>query len=280
MAFLDEREDAPHPGKRGDLLRQREDPDLGKNPGPGPLGGGERHPPHPHGEGRGRGHHDDSQEQPAAVRHRPRRHAGGLCRHHCRPQPGAPRPGVRHPGEHRELPAAGGGAYLFCRATPVQVGGRICVVSVEQRNDRDELITTAPVYLRGGQEDGPHLPAPQTPRADVFKADSAGAAMPPPASPPGGKRGLRVFQFLEIPVLELVLHLAGAAGAGAAEGLLLGLRPGRDSVYTAGDSLQIGHHQAHHGEGGQEHGDEFEDRTCQFHRKTSQIQLRGNRGLW
>ena len=38
-------------------------------------------------------------------------------------------------------PAAG--AYLFCRATPVQVGGRICVVSVEQRNDRDELITTA-----------------------------------------------------------------------------------------------------------------------------------------
>lgn len=25
----------------------------------------------------------------------------------------------------------------------MQVGGRICVVSVEQRNDRDELITTA-----------------------------------------------------------------------------------------------------------------------------------------
>ena len=38
-------------------------------------------------------------------------------------------------------PAAG--AYLFCRATPVKVGSRICVVSVEQRNDRDELITTA-----------------------------------------------------------------------------------------------------------------------------------------
>ena len=38
-------------------------------------------------------------------------------------------------------PAAG--AYLFCRATPLQVGSRICVVSVEQRNDRDELITTA-----------------------------------------------------------------------------------------------------------------------------------------
>ena len=38
-------------------------------------------------------------------------------------------------------PAAG--AYLFCRATPVKVGRRICVVSVEQRNDQDELITTA-----------------------------------------------------------------------------------------------------------------------------------------
>lgn len=38
-------------------------------------------------------------------------------------------------------PAAG--AYLFCRATPLQVGSRICVVSVEQRNDRDELVTTA-----------------------------------------------------------------------------------------------------------------------------------------
>lgn len=38
-------------------------------------------------------------------------------------------------------PAAG--AYLFCRATPVKVGKRICVVSVEQRNDKDELVTTA-----------------------------------------------------------------------------------------------------------------------------------------
>lgn len=35
------------------------------------------------------------------------------------------------------------GAYLFCRATPVKVGKRICVVSVEQRNDKDELVTTA-----------------------------------------------------------------------------------------------------------------------------------------
>ncbi len=39
------------------------------------------------------------------------------------------------------LPASG--AYLFCRATPLKVGRRICVVSAEQRNDRDELVTTA-----------------------------------------------------------------------------------------------------------------------------------------
>ena len=38
-------------------------------------------------------------------------------------------------------PAAG--AYLFCRATPVKVGRTACVVSVEQRNDKDELVTTA-----------------------------------------------------------------------------------------------------------------------------------------
>jgi uncharacterized protein (TIGR00369 family) len=35
------------------------------------------------------------------------------------------------------------GAYLFCRATPLQVGRRICVVSVEQRNDQDQLVTSA-----------------------------------------------------------------------------------------------------------------------------------------
>lgn len=38
-------------------------------------------------------------------------------------------------------PAAG--AYLFCRAIPVKVGRTACVVSVEQRNDKDELVTTA-----------------------------------------------------------------------------------------------------------------------------------------
>ena len=35
------------------------------------------------------------------------------------------------------------GAYLFCRGTPVRVGKRSCVVSVEQRNDQDELVTVA-----------------------------------------------------------------------------------------------------------------------------------------
>ena len=35
------------------------------------------------------------------------------------------------------------GAYLFCRATPVKVGRTVCVVSVEQRNDKDQLVTTA-----------------------------------------------------------------------------------------------------------------------------------------
>ena len=35
------------------------------------------------------------------------------------------------------------GEYLFCRATPLKVGKRICVVSVEQMNDRDELVTSA-----------------------------------------------------------------------------------------------------------------------------------------
>lgn len=35
------------------------------------------------------------------------------------------------------------GAYLFCRATPVKVGRQICVVSVEQWNDQQKLVTTA-----------------------------------------------------------------------------------------------------------------------------------------
>lgn len=35
------------------------------------------------------------------------------------------------------------GAYLFCRATPLKIGKKICVVSVEQRNDVHELVTAA-----------------------------------------------------------------------------------------------------------------------------------------
>lgn len=38
-------------------------------------------------------------------------------------------------------PAAG--EYLVCKAKPLKVGKRICVVSVEQYNDRGALVTTA-----------------------------------------------------------------------------------------------------------------------------------------
>lgn len=54
-----------------------------------------------------------------------------------------PWPDVRHPGQHGEFPAPGGGGLPLLPGHPLQVGSRICVVSVEQRNDRDELITTA-----------------------------------------------------------------------------------------------------------------------------------------
>lgn len=35
------------------------------------------------------------------------------------------------------------GQYLTCRAVPQQIGKHVCVVAVEQRNDRKELVTTA-----------------------------------------------------------------------------------------------------------------------------------------
>ena len=38
-------------------------------------------------------------------------------------------------------PAAG--EYLVCKAKPLKVGKRICVVSVEQYNDQGDLVTTA-----------------------------------------------------------------------------------------------------------------------------------------
>lgn len=53
------------------------------------------------------------------------------------------------------------GAYLFCRATPVKVGKRICVVSVEQRNDRDELVTTALFTFAVAKEIEPILLPPK-----------------------------------------------------------------------------------------------------------------------
>lgn len=55
------------------------------------------------------------------------------------------------------------GAYLFCRATPVKVGKRICVVSVEQRNDRDELVTTALFTFAVAEESPPFLGEPKYP---------------------------------------------------------------------------------------------------------------------
>ena len=55
------------------------------------------------------------------------------------------------------------GAYLFCRATPLKVGKRICVVSVEQRNDRDELVTTALFTFAVAEEIDPFLAAPKSP---------------------------------------------------------------------------------------------------------------------
>lgn len=59
------------------------------------------------------------------------------------------------------LPARG--AYLFCRATPVKVGKNICVVSVEQRNDKDELVTTALFTFAVIQEVEPLIAPPKYP---------------------------------------------------------------------------------------------------------------------
>ena len=55
------------------------------------------------------------------------------------------------------------GEYLFCRATPLKVGGRICVVSAEERNDRDELVTTALFTFAVVKEIEPVLIEPKYP---------------------------------------------------------------------------------------------------------------------
>lgn len=142
MAFLDEREDAPTPEKEG-IYYVKEDPDLGKIRGLDPWAVEN-------------GIHLIRMEKDAAegimmIRKSNQQqygtvHGGMLVAvadtiagHSLVPHG---RVCVTQGSTVNFLrPAAG--AYLFCRATPVQVGGRICVVSVEQRNDRDELITTA-----------------------------------------------------------------------------------------------------------------------------------------
>ena len=55
------------------------------------------------------------------------------------------------------------GAYLFCRATPVKVGRTVCVVSVEQRNDKDELVTTALFTFTPVQDVEPLILEPKYP---------------------------------------------------------------------------------------------------------------------
>ena len=55
------------------------------------------------------------------------------------------------------------GAYLFCRAIPVKVGRSVCVVSVEQRNDKDDLVTTALFTFSVIQEVEPLILEPKHP---------------------------------------------------------------------------------------------------------------------
>ena len=55
------------------------------------------------------------------------------------------------------------GAYLFCRATPQKVGGRICVVYVEQLNDAGELVTTALFTFAVVKEINPIVVEPKHP---------------------------------------------------------------------------------------------------------------------
>ena len=55
------------------------------------------------------------------------------------------------------------GAYLFCRAVPVRVGRRSCVVSVEQRSDKDELVTTALFHYVVAETIEPILVEPKHP---------------------------------------------------------------------------------------------------------------------
>ncbi len=55
------------------------------------------------------------------------------------------------------------GEYLFCRAVPVRVGRRSCVVSVEQRNDRQELVTMSMFNFAVVKEINPIVVEPKYP---------------------------------------------------------------------------------------------------------------------
>ena len=150
--FLRGRQGPPLAGEGGHLLRPRAS-GPGQDPRAGPLGGRERDAPDPGGARLRRGHHDDRRQQPAAVRHRPRRHPGGLRGHDRRPQPGRARQDVRDPGQHGGLPAPGGGGVP---AVPGDAGeGREehlrGVGRAAQRRGRAR--DDGAVHLRGGQGD-------------------------------------------------------------------------------------------------------------------------------
>lgn len=55
------------------------------------------------------------------------------------------------------------GAYLFCRAVPVRVGRRSCVVNVEQRNDQQELVTVSTFNFAVVKEITPIVVEPKHP---------------------------------------------------------------------------------------------------------------------
>ena len=143
MDFLDERAGLPTPEKEG-IYYIKQDPDLGKIRGLDPWAVENGIHLIRMEADAAEGDHDDPPEQPAAVRHRPR---GGCWWPLPIPSPATawwPHGKVCvTQGSTVNFLRPAAGAYLFCRATPVKVGSRICVVSVEQRNDRDELITTA-----------------------------------------------------------------------------------------------------------------------------------------
>ena len=171
-------------------------------------------------------------------------------------------------------PAAG--AYLFCRATPLQVGSRICVVSVEQRNDRDELITTALFTFAVVKRMDPILLPPKHPglslTAGPLSSLEGGETAPiekPERTVPlrsaatGGCRS-------DIPFLEFIVALAALTGTGAAEQFFLCLNLGPQTGHPVGDTLHVGHDQAGNGGHRQDQRGDFQDKVSEFHTKNLQ----------